>query len=124
MKIRPHHILCIAHYEGKGYSEEFNLKMKEVIKRLDGGEEFSLVSGADDLCSSCPNLINGVCKTEEKVQRYDKTTAALLGIKEDQRLSRDIFDAAKEKIYKKNKFDLICSDCEWSYVCRKYSEII
>ncbi len=119
IKLRPHHILCIAHYEGKGYSEEFNLKMKEIIKSLETGEEFELVFGADDLCSACPNLKNGICETEEKVNRYDRMTADLLVIGEGQISTKTIFDAAKEKIYKANKFNHICSDCEWSYICRK-----
>lgn len=119
IKLRPHHILCIAHYEGNGYSEEFNLKMKEIIKRLETGEEFKLVFDGDDLCSSCPNLTNSICKTEDKVRRYDNMTAELLNISEDQNLTKDIFASAKSKIYEANKFDLICSDCEWSYICRK-----
>ncbi|MBQ6421594.1 MAG: DUF1284 domain-containing protein [Clostridia bacterium] len=119
VKLRPHHILCIAHYEGNGYSEEFNLKMKEIIKRLETGEEFELVFGADDLCSSCPNLKNGICKTEKKVNRYDSMTAEMLSIFEGQISTKVIFELAKEKIYRENRFNLICSDCEWSYICRK-----
>ena len=91
IKLRPHHILCIAHYEGNSYSEAFNLKMQEIIKRLETGEGFTLVFEADDLCSSCPNLTNGICKTENKVQRYDTMTAELLHIGEGQYLTKGIF---------------------------------
>ena len=119
IKLRPHHILCIAHYEGSGYSEEFNLKMEEVIKRLETGEGFTLVFDGDDLCSSCPNLINGICKTEEKVRRYDSMTANLLNVGDGQSFTKGVFEVAKERIYEANKFDTICSDCEWSYICRK-----
>ena len=68
MQLRPHHILCIAHYEGKGYSEEFNIKMQAIIEALKSGGQFELTFGPDDLCASCPNLVGGICSSEEKVQ--------------------------------------------------------
>ena len=119
MQLRPHHILCIAHYEGKGYSEAFNIKMHEIINALESGGQFELVFGPDDLCASCPNLSGGNCNSEEKVRKYDRLTAEMLGIAENQRLNSDIFKSANQKIYEPNRFDQICSDCEWSYICRK-----
>ena len=119
MQLRPHHILCIAHYEGKGYSEAFNIKMQELINALESGGQFELIFGPDDLCASCPNLTGGNCTAEEKVRKYDRLTAEMLGIAESQRLNRDIFKSANQKIYEPDKFDQICSDCEWSYICRK-----
>ena len=119
MQLRPHHILCIAHYEGKGYSEEFNLKMQAIIKALKSGNQFELIFGPDDLCASCPNLTGSICNTEEKVQRYDRLTAEMLGITEGRCLNSAIFELAKKNIYEPDKFDQICSDCEWSYICRK-----
>jgi hypothetical protein len=32
IKIRGHHLLCLLHFEGKGYSEEFIENMKIVKK--------------------------------------------------------------------------------------------
>ena len=120
MQLRPHHILCIAHYEGKGYSEEFNIKMQAIIEALKSGGQFELTFWPDDLCASCPNLVGGICSSEEKVQRYDRLTAGLLGITEKECLNSEIFKSAEEKIYEPDKFDQICSDCEWSYICRKH----
>ena len=119
MQLRPHHILCIAHYEGKGYSEEFNIKMQTIINALESGSHFKLIFGPDDLCTACPNLANSICDSEEKVQRYDRLTAEMLDITENQCLDSAIFESAKKHIYEPNKFDQICSDCEWSYICRK-----
>ena len=120
IKLRPHHILCIAHYEGSGYSEGFNRKMREIVKRLEAGEAFRFVFGADDLCAACPNLKNGVCNTEEKVRGYDGVTAALLGVAAGREATKEIFGTAEDRICQAGKFDLICSDCEWSYICRKH----
>lgn len=119
MNLRPHHILCISHYVGKGYSEEFNIRMKELIKRLGEGESFTPVFGSDDLCAACPNLIDGVCKSEEKVKRYDKITAELLGLTENQSYTKEIFDTAKETVLNRGRFDDVCFDCEWAYICHK-----
>ena len=118
MKLRPHHILCIAHYEGKGYSEKFNAKMKEIIKRLDSGEGFTPVFGADDLCAACPHNADGVCDAEEKTARYDKTVAELIGLKPGKRyFKNEIADKAQNGIYAKNRFTSVCSDCEWANIC-------
>lgn len=34
LKIRPHHILCMKAYIGKGYSQKFNENMEKIIKTL------------------------------------------------------------------------------------------
>ena len=118
VKLRPHHILCIKHYEGKGYSEEFNIRMKEVIAHLDRGERFKLVCGADDLCEACPNCRGGVCSAEQKVKRYDKAVTDLLGISYDKEYSKDeLFARSEKEIYEKGRFDSVCSDCEWAKIC-------
>lgn len=120
IKLRPHHILCIKHYEGKGYSEDFNAKMRDIITRLDSGERVRFVTGADDLCAACPHNKDGVCETEEKSARYDKKVSEFLQLKFDKEYcKREIAGLAQREIYGKDRFDAVCPDCEWSYICRK-----
>lgn len=95
LRIRPHHLNCIPRFEGKGYSEAFCENMKKIQQQIKNGEKFKLVFEADDICAACPNLINGVCKEEEKVGRYDKLTMENNG--------KDISE--------------ICADCKWYYIC-------
>ncbi len=96
MRIRPHHLLCMPRFEGKGYSEEFCKNMADIITKIKNGEEYEIVYGADSVCKSCPNLVNGKCKDEEKVNRYDKNV----------------------QIGKENDISKICFDCQWYNICK------
>ena len=120
VNLRPHHILCIAHYEGKGYGKEFCEKMREVISALDTGESFTVTDGADDLCTVCPNHQNGVCTAEEKASRYDDAVKNLLGMTKGEKYTKKQISAlAKKNVYSAGRFDSVCHDCEWAYICHK-----
>ena len=79
--LRPHHALCALFFTGHGYSPEFTRHMEKVLSGMREGAGARLCSGADELCSACPNLEGGVCNCSEKVDRYDAATLSLLGIK-------------------------------------------
>lgn len=98
-RIRYHHLMCIPRYIGEGYSDEFcnNLaNIKSNIKK----NNYILVNGLDDVCTCCPNNVNGKCLDEIKVSRYDKLV--------------------KEKLDKGEKINPkeICNDCCWYYICK------
>lgn len=97
LKLRAHHLNCIPRFNGRGYSKEFCKNMQSIKERFLNGEEYEIVSTADDVCCFCPNLINGVCIDDEKVCRFDKNTADF-----------GTYDISK-----------ICSDCQWYYICEK-----
>lgn len=63
--LRAHHLLCLQGYQGYGYDEGFKAKMEDIIDQLanNNNEEYKLIitDSADDLCKSCPNLIDGKC---------------------------------------------------------------
>lgn len=95
LKIRPHHLNCMPRFIGKGYSENFCKNMAQIKAQIENGEPYELVYEADDICAHCPNLVNGVCKDNDKVLRYD-------------RLSINEKDISK-----------ICFDCKWYEICKK-----
>lgn len=96
LKIRYHHLNCLSHFEGKGYSSEFCRNMAEIKSRIEQGEKYKLVSAADDICAACPNLINRNCKDNSKALRYDALT----------------------KMPGYGSIENICSDCEWFEICK------
>ena len=51
LHLRPHHLLCLQTFVGRGYSEEFVEHMTLVKRQLadDPGTPITLVHGADDL---------------------------------------------------------------------------
>lgn len=95
LKIRPHHLNCMPRFAGKGYSKEFCENMQKIKARFHGGEEYVLVYEADDICSSCPNLVNGICRDEKKVAVFDRLSVS------------------------ENRIDKICADCQWYAICKK-----
>lgn len=100
MNIRYHHLMCIPRYQGNGYSDDFCRNLKK-IKSVIKDDNYTLVEGCDDICSFCPNNIDGKCADENKVSRYDSL------VKE--KLEQGEIPLPKD----------ICSDCSWFYICEK-----
>lgn len=123
--IRPHHLFCTRYFEGKGYSEGFTENMGRVLRELES-DDFMLVKGRDDICKSCPNLeSNGLCKTQDKAERYDKTVLINLGLKYNTEYNiKDIREIQALKYPVKNKatkgLDKICGDCQWFDICNNH----
>jgi hypothetical protein len=126
IKIRPHHILCMRAYQGNGYSEEFNINMKKVIKDVDlynriynknpdisKDTQVELIFGLDSLCCSCPNKLGEECRSQENINSVDKNTIEIFDLKEGVYFYKEL----EEKVYKNinsDFFDQICSKCEWN----------
>ncbi|HVI88207.1 MAG TPA: DUF1284 domain-containing protein [Dongiaceae bacterium] len=51
IRLRPHHLLCILTYAGRGYTPRFTSGMDDLIARLGAGEEITIVTGPDDICA-------------------------------------------------------------------------
>lgn len=124
INLRPHHLLCIAFFKGKGYSDEFVSNMTRIVSALKENKDIpiSLVSGEDDLCAHCPNNQNGICTTEDKSSKYDQLTLTALDIvtNPDSAIPYSTLRAlADEKIINCGRRENICGDCEWTDLCHK-----
>ena len=42
INLRPHHLLCILFFEGKGYNKEFTLNMQNIINNLSHNTKIKL----------------------------------------------------------------------------------
>ncbi|MGB9858146.1 MAG: DUF1284 domain-containing protein [Dictyoglomaceae bacterium] len=118
MKIRAHHLLCLLHFEGKGYSEEFIKNMQMLKERLEKGEIFELIASPDDICSKCPYLLNETCsKGEDEIKRKDLRIIEYLNLRESAEYNfLHLKEAILRKI-KRNIFKELCKDCSWFYLC-------
>ena len=118
--LRPHHIVCIQHFIGKGYDRKFVSNMKSVVKLLAANPWISVVMGADSLCAECPHNDGGICSEQERVVRMDAKCADILSIS-DGELVR-YFSAAdniKNYIEKNDALPIVCGDCEWFDLCMR-----
>ena len=119
MRIRPHHGMCLAFFEGKGYSDGFTAHMAQVQQRLLREDpEVCLCPETDEICSRCPNNESGVCSAAEKVDRYDRAVLAQCGLTPGLRIRWSRFSRlVDEHILSPGLRERICGDCQWNDVC-------
>ncbi|EYE89368.1 hypothetical protein Q428_02760 [Fervidicella metallireducens AeB] len=114
--LRPHHILCIQGYRGKGYNEEFVSNMNEIVYLLKNNPStrIKLITKTDSICKYCPsNIGEGLCKFQNKVADLDEKTLLNLSLKkEHEYIYSDILSYIKENLTLE-KFESICKECEW-----------
>lgn len=119
MRLRAHHGMCLAFFEGKGYSAGFTAHMAKILERLEQeNPTVEIVAEADCICRGCPNLTDGLCEKADPVARYDKAVLILCGIEEHSALPWRAFAArVTEYILSKGKRADICGNCQWSAIC-------
>lgn len=123
--LRPHHGLCIRHFVGHGYSNEFTTNMRQVIELLNGNpqQEILLQCSADVLCNACPHNQNGICSSIEKVDLYDIKCLSLCNLKKGQTISWQSFTQLIEKyLIANNQWELVCTGCNWLTLCRQINK--
>lgn len=117
-KIRPHHGMCLAYFEGKGYSQGFVHHMGEVLSLLEEGATVEMTVAGDNICSACPNLKDGVCETADKVEAYDRAVLSFGNLKEKEQIEFSEFtERVQEIILETGKREEICGDCQWNEIC-------
>ena len=119
LHLRPHHLLCLQTFVGRGYSKEFVEHMTIVKRQLstDPCTPIILVNGADDLCAHCPNCVEEQC-TSEKPALFERSVMEKLvplqsgqdplpvleGIPEALRITEDLLASC-------------CPGCDWRKLC-------
>lgn len=117
-KLRPHHVLCISFFEGKGYNPEFVKNMKEVIKSFDENAIVQLTDSVDIICAACPNNNANRCEDDFKVKRYDEAVLSICHLKSGQMLLwQELNEIVNARIIKSGKLHSVCGDCKWSSIC-------
>lgn len=115
LKIRPHHLICMQAYMGKGYSREFEENMSFVVESLEKNKKqiIKVIERNDDICSKCPNSISGIkCISNDKVLSIDNKVLKELDLEPGEYTYISLLDRVKEKM-NKNVFKNICSECDW-----------
>lgn len=123
VRLRPHHLLCLLTYIGKGYSAAFVANYDAIARRLSRGERIKMVGGPDDICSPLLGDAEPHCRRDSVTER-DRQAAhdveALLGrpveagmvvslTTERLRRMRTAFAAGQTRA--------ACGGCEWQELC-------
>lgn len=125
MKLRPHHGMCIAYFQGHGYSEDFTAHLSDLIRRIrEENVTVTLTVGRDDVCAHCPNLADGVCTSCGKVEDYDRRVLELCGLKEGKPMeAADFLETVRQRVLLLGKRSSICGKCQWSGLCEGMPEV-
>lgn len=118
-KIRAHHGMCLAFFQGKGYSGEFATHMAEVKQLLEANPCVNIVAQTDEICSACPNNQEGICVTSETVAEYDRQVLLRCNLYEGEVIPFQEFEKmVYDYILIPGKREEICGNCEWSSLCQ------
>jgi hypothetical protein len=128
VRLRPHHLLCLLTYVGKGYSPAFIAHYDAVVARLALGEEIEIVAGPDDICTPLLEDADAHCR-RASVTRRDAAAAAdtgrLLGLAlaEGSRLTLDAGRLARLRAaFADGSSRSACRGCEWSALCSQIAD--
>lgn len=116
--LRAHHGLCLAFFNGVGYSDGFVKNMAEIKSVLDNNPLVRITNQVDEICRNCPNNVNGKCLSEPKVFEYDKQVLQRCGLKPG--IIMPYFEFRQLihcHILSLEKREEICQDCEWTALC-------
>lgn len=116
-KFRVHHIMCTNLYQGYGYSGAFCENMTRMVQWLNNNpnEPLMLITNADDICASCPNLVdNKYCEDENNhVHLKDSELLLALQLEEGMTYTYSYLKSQAKIFLSKEIFEKSCSNCKW-----------
>lgn len=125
LTLRGHHLLCLQGFQGYGYDAGFVENMTEINSlRQREDVKIAVCDHPDDICSACPNLMNGICTDEdenEEIVRMDRKVLEKLPKREFES-SKDLFDLINRKFPSRESVKDICDNCRWMKECLFISE--
>jgi uncharacterized protein len=125
VRLRPHHLLCLLTYVGKGYSPAFTANYDAVARRLSSGEEIEIVAGPDDICAPLLGDPGAHCLRESVIRRDEAAAvdnAHLLGIPvaAGSRIPLTAETLARlRRAFAAGTSRSACGGCEWSALCSR-----
>ncbi|MVA97216.1 DUF1284 domain-containing protein [Nitratireductor sp. CAU 1489] len=123
VRLRPHHLLCVLTYVGKGYSPAFTVNLTAIAGRLAAGEEVDIVAGPDDICAP---LLSGQQPHCHRASVSERDRAAMddlggvlgLPVRPGGRL---VLDATRlgqlRAAFATGQVRSACHECEWAELC-------
>lgn len=123
VRLRPHHLLCLLTYAGKGYSQAFTAGFDALVTRLSQGAPVHVVDGPDDICAPLLGDATAHCH-HDSVRQRDQRAAMDLGAL----LQRPVgtgavvgVDAASlaawRTAFAQGRTRSACAGCEWQPLC-------
>ncbi|MDN2567312.1 DUF1284 domain-containing protein [Aquibium sp. A9E412] len=123
VRLRPHHLLCLLTYAGKGYSPGFTANYDSIAERIARGEDILIVAGPDDICAPLLDDREPHC-WQASVTERDVLAARDLGrllampIRTGTQLSLERHGLRRMRAaFAEGSLRQACAGCEWSTLC-------
>jgi uncharacterized protein len=121
IRLRPHHLMCILTYVGRGYTASFVQNMDQVAGAIREGAEVCLMSGPDDVCAGLQEE-DRHCERSSVTERDHSATLALMRILDMDieagtpfLLSTDTLSRLRSRYLQER--EQTCGGCEWYDLC-------
>ena len=123
VRLRPHHLLCMLTFVGKGYSEAFVEGYRAIVARIGAGAAVEIVEGPDDVCAPICGAAAAHCHRDsvrERDARAAESVAALfhLPIVPGTQILIDATRLSQLRdAFADGRLRAACAGCEWSPLC-------
>ncbi len=123
VRLRPHHLLCMLTFVGKGYTAAFTENYIRIAARLAAGEDILVVEGPDDVCAPMLDEPGMHCLNDSVTDRDIRASAAVeafLGVAANpgaQIVPDADFLQRMRAAFGDGSIRQACQRCEWSPLC-------
>jgi hypothetical protein len=123
VRLRPHHLLCMLTFVGKGYTAAFTENYIRIAARLSAGEDILVVEGPDDICAPMLGEADMHCMNESVTDRDVKASEAVEAVLKlpaglGALISPDVnFLQRMRAAFGDGSIREACQRCEWSPLC-------
>lgn len=121
--LRPHHLLCLLTFAGRGYNPAFTANLEVVAARVGRGAPIVVVDGPDDICAPLLNDRGAHCRHTDVVERDRRAASdveAVLGrpVEPGVRLVLDPGTIARMRTaFSTGALRSGCAGCGWGDFC-------
>lgn len=127
IRLRPHHLLCVLTYVGRGYSAAFTANYDAIAARIGAGEDVLIVAGPDDICAPLLSDAEPHCHRDSVIER-DRLALRDLGelldvapvVGERLVLAPEVLRQMREA-FTTGRTRAACAGCEWHGLCTTIS---
>ncbi|ODT65643.1 MAG: 2Fe-2S ferredoxin [Pelagibacterium sp. SCN 63-23] len=123
IRLRPHHLLCLQTYAGKGYSAAFTANFDRLAARLAAGEDIVIVEGPDDICAPLLGESEAHCRRDSVSERDREASRQLSELSPTPIATGTRLAIEPERLrlwraaFARDSFRAACSGCEWHSLC-------
>jgi uncharacterized protein len=124
IRIRPHHLLCMLTFVGKGYSPEFVANFERIARLIASRDQtIEIVFAPDDICAPLMSDQSCHCRNASVLERDRLAAVALTDL-----LQRSVLQGAKFQLnsetldrmraaFQAGTIRKACRGCQWSEFC-------